>query len=236
MPRGRAARVRLETHRSHLPRLFADKPAMGTRLARALLCLAVSCSGCASSGVIRGTLSAGTPTGSVVPPQPRGSVVDAVVYVEGVRLRGESRLPAGQAPPRLELKGETLRPRVLVVPVGTSVEYPNHDSLFHNVFSVSPAKPFDLGRYGRGESKRVTFDNPGLVNVYCKLHPNMAAFILVVPNRAFARPDSTGRFVLPPLPKGRYVLNVWHPDFPEIRREITVPGDEKSELVMTLGS
>jgi len=216
---------------------------MGTRLALALLWLAVSCSGCASSGVIRGTLSAGTPTGSVIPAQEpkadrasvRGSVVDAVVYVEGVRLRGESRLPAGQASPRLELKGETFRPRILVVPAGTSVEFPNHDSLFHNIFSVSPAKSFDLGRYGRGESKRVTFDKPGLVNVYCKLHPNMAAYVLVVPNRAFARPDSTGRFVLPPLPKGRYVLNVWHPDFPAIRREVAVTGDKKSELVMTLG-
>jgi hypothetical protein len=194
--------------------------------------------------MIRGTLSTRAPTNSAIPSQEpgadrasvRGSVVDAVVYVEEVHPRGESRLPARYSSSRLELKGQTLRPRILVVLPGTSVEFPNHDSLFHNIFSVSPAKPFDLGRYGRGESKRVTFDKPGLVNVYCKLHPNMAAYILVVPNRAFARPDSSGRFVLPPLPKGRYVVNVWHPDFPAIRREVTVEGGEKSELVMALGS
>jgi hypothetical protein len=194
--------------------------------------------------MIRGTLSTRAPTNSAIPSQEpgadrasvRGSVVDAVVYVEEVHPRGESRLPARYSSSRLELKGQTLRPRILVVLPGTSVEFPNHDSLFHNIFSVSPAKPFDLGRYGRGESKRVTFDKPGLVNVYCKLHPNMAAYILVVPNRAFARPDSSGRFVLPPLPKGRYVVNVWHPDFPAIRREVTVEGGEKSELVLTLGS
>jgi hypothetical protein len=194
--------------------------------------------------MIRGTLSTRAPTDSAIPSQEpgadrasvRGSVLDAVVYVEEVHPRGESRLPARYASSRLELKGQTLRPRILVVLPGTSVEFPNHDSLFHNIFSVSPAKPFDLGRYGRGESKRVTFDKPGLVNVYCKLHPNMAAYILVVPNRAFARPDSSGRFVLPPLPKGRYVVNVWHPDFPAIRREVTVEGGEKSELVLTLGS
>lgn len=217
---------------------------MGARLPRAVLCLVVLCTGCASSGVIRGTLSTRTPTESVILSQEpnadrasaRSPVVDAVVYIEEVHLRGESRLPAGRASPRLELQGQTLRPRILVVPAGTSVEFPNRDSLFHNIFSVSPAKPFDLGRYGRGESRRVTFDKPGLVNVYCKLHPNMAAYILVVPNRAFARPDSSGRFVLPTLPKGRYVVNVWHPDFPAIRREVTVKGGEKSELVMTLGS
>jgi len=80
------------------------------------------------------------------------------------------------------------------------------------------------------------FDKPGLINVYCNLHPNMAAYILVVPNRAFTRPDSLGRFVLPTLPKGRYVVNVWHPDFPPIRREITITGGVRPELVVTLGS
>ena len=166
----------------------------------------------------------------------RGSVADAVVYVEELDHRGESRLAAPRASAVLELRGQALRPRILVVTAGTSVEFPNRDSLFHNVFSVSPAKPFDLGRYGRGKSNRLTFDKPGLVNVYCKLHPDMAAYILVVPNRAFARPDSSGRFELPTLPTGRYAVNVWHPDFPSIRREVTVTDGEQSELVVALGS
>lgn len=218
---------------------------MGTALARTLTCLVMLSTGCASSGVIRGTLSTRAPAAeSVIPSQEsnadevatRGSVVDAVVYIEELNLRGESRLLAPKASARLELKGQALRPRILVVPVGSSVEFPNRDSLFHNIFSVSPAKQFDLGRYGRGKSKRLTFDKPGLINVYCKLHPNMAAFVLVVPNRAFARPDSSGRFVLPMLPRGRYAVNVWHPDFPAIRREVTVTHGERSDLVVTLGS
>jgi hypothetical protein len=153
---------------------------MGTRLALSVLCLAGLCNGCASSGVIRGTLSAragAEPTLSnqernAGPASARCSLADAVIYVEGLRPGVESRLPAAPAPSRLEVIGQVLRPRVLVVPVGTSVEFLNQDSLFHNLFSVSPAKPFDLGRCGRGESKRVTFDKPGLVNVYCNLHSN----------------------------------------------------------------
>ena len=201
--------------------------------------------GCASPGVIRGTLSTRAPASEpVIPSQEpnatdvsaRGSVVDAVVYVEELSPRAESRLLAPKSSTSLELRGQALQPRVLVVPVGSSVEFPNRDSLFHNVFSVSPAKPFDLGRYGRGKSKRLTFDKPGVINVYCKLHPNMAAYVLVVPNRAFARPDSSGRFVLPTLPRGRYAVNVWHPDFPAIRREVTVTDGERSELAVTLGS
>ncbi|HKQ18695.1 MAG TPA: carboxypeptidase regulatory-like domain-containing protein [Candidatus Eisenbacteria bacterium] len=82
----------------------------------------------------------------------------------------------------------------------------------------------------------MTFPKPGLVNVYCKLHPDMAAYIVVVPNRAFTRPDSSGRFVLPTVPRGRYALNVWHPDFPVIRREVTITDGERSELAVTLGS
>jgi plastocyanin len=212
------------------------------RLLRTHFLIAMLCAGCASPGAIRGTLSTRTTADSAAPvPGADGtsvsaSIVDAVVYVEELDLKQGSRLAGGGPSLRLEMRGQALRPRILVVPVGTSVEFPNGDSLFHNIFSVSPAKTFDLGRYGRGKSKRVTFDKPGLVNVYCKLHSNMAAYVLVVPNRAFARPDSSGRFALPALPKGRYAVNVWHPDFPMIRREVTVAGGEHSELVLSLGS
>lgn len=213
---------------------------MGTTFARTLTFLAILCAGCAGPGAIRGTLSARDPGESTTTPQAqsveRGSVSDAVIYLEELDHRDESRLRAAYVSTRLELRGQTLRPRILVVPVGSSVEFPNQDSVFHNVFSVSPAKPFDLGRYGRGKSKRLTFHKPGLVNVYCKLHPDMAAYIVVVPNRAFTRPDSSGRFVLPTVPRGRYALHVWHPDFPEIRREVSITDGERSELVVTLGS
>jgi len=219
---------------------IADTPAMGLRLVPVAICLVVLSSGCASPGAIRGTLSTRPLADTAIPSQEpgaeRGSVADAVVYLEELDHRDESRLRAPYASTRLELRGQSLRPRILVVPVGSSVVFPNEDSVFHNVFSVSPAKRFDLGRYARGKSKRLTFDKPGLVNVYCKLHPDMAAYIVVVPNRAFTRPDSSGRFALPTVPRGRYALNVWHPDFPAIRREVTITDGERSELVVTLGS
>lgn len=213
---------------------------MGIPLSPILACVVILCAGCAGPGSIRGTLSARdsgeSTTTSHAQTVERGSVSDAVVYLEELDHGGESRLRAPFVSARLELKGQSLRPRILVVPVGSSVEFPNQDSVFHNVFSVSPAKPFDLGRYRRGKSKRLTFPKPGLVNVYCKLHPDMAAYIVVVPNRAFTRPDSSGRFVLPTVPRGRYALNVWHPDFPVIRREVTITDGERSELAVTLGS
>ncbi len=165
-----------------------------------------------------------------------GSILDAVVYVEHLNARGESIASKAPADSRVKLKDLEFRPRVLAVPVGSSVEFTNDDSLFHEVFSVSPSGRFDLGRCGGGETRRVTFERPGLVKVYCKIHSDMAAYILVVPSRIFARPDSSGRFVLPRLSKGKYILSVWHPDFPAIRRNITVSGGENPEIVVTLGS
>jgi len=203
-------------------------------LSIALLC------GCASSGAIRGTLSASSPGAESADDSGRvsavGSIHDAVVYVEPRHVRGEPIVPAVPTLARLELKDQEFRPRILAVPVGSTVEFTNNDSLYHDVFSVSPARRFELGRCGGGKTRRVTFERAGLVKIYCNLHPNMAAYVLVVPSRTFARPDSLGRFVLPRLPKGKYVVNVWHPDFPVIRREVTVSGGEDAEVLVTLGS
>ena len=228
----------------HVPRTACRYVLLSMRaaLASSLSCLLAFATACASSGIIRGTVSAVAPSESTVPtPEPSGrirapsSVLDAVVYVERIPLRVESKLAA---PPtaHFEMRSQAFWPRVLVVPVGTSVEFSNRDNLFHHVFSVSPTKPFDLGRYGQGKSNRVTFNKPGLINVYCNLHPSMAAYVLVAPNRAFARPDSSGRFVLPTLPPGQYVVNVWHPDFPAVSRVVTVVGGREADLNVTLGS
>jgi len=109
------------------------------------------------------------------------------------------------------------------VRVGTKVEFPNQDRMYHNVFSVSPVKRFDLGKYSRGHSKAVTFDRPGVVNVFCDIHSDMAAFVYVLPHHVFAQPAANGEFSLPDLPPGTYSLKVWHPDFGERIREIKVP-------------
>lgn len=166
-------------------------------------------------------------------PTVNGRASDAVISVERVPASVETTLAHVPTTPRLAQKNQSFVPRVLPVAAGTTVQFPNFDPIFHNVFSVSPGKRFDLGKYPRGQSRRVRFDRPGLIQVYCDIHSNMAAYILVLPNAAFAQPDESGRFVLPDLPAGEYVVHVWHPDFPPLKRQIRVP--EHGDLELDLG-
>jgi plastocyanin len=154
----------------------------------------------------------------------RNAPSDAVVWVETVPASADSSLAPRGAAPRLAQIGERFVPRVLPIAVGTAVDFPNLDPIYHNVFSLSPVRRFDLGKYARGHSKQVTFPRPGVVNVFCDIHSEMAAWIVVLPHRFFTQPDAQGRFELPPLPPGRYVLKVWHPDVPETRSEVVLVG------------
>lgn len=167
----------------------------------------------------------------------RGRVTDAVVYVEQIPPAVDSALvaahPAGpDARPQLAQMNEAFVPRVVAVAVGSSVDFPNLDPIYHNVFSLSSTRRFDLGKYPRGHSKSVTFERVGLVNVYCDIHSEMEAFVLVLPHHAFARPVEGGAFALPDLPPGRYRLHVWHPDLTEMVRAVEIPaqGDVSLEL------
>ena len=103
------------------------------------------------------------------------------------------------------------------------VDFPNMDPIFHNVFSVSPTRRFDLGKYPRGHSKQVAFPREGLVKVYCDIHSSMEAFVLVVPTQCFTRADENGNFALPDLPEGIYTFRFWHPEFDEQERRVSVP-------------
>jgi plastocyanin len=155
---------------------------------------------------------------------PRGLVTDAVLSLASVPADVESTLAqVGEPRPHLAQKDQSFVPRVLAIAAGASVDFPNQDPIYHNVFSVSPTRRFDLGKYPRGQSRTVAFPHPGLVNVYCDIHSDMAAFIQVLPNHAFVRPDADGRYALPALPPGRYLLRWWHPDFDGGSREVTVP-------------
>ncbi|HKW50615.1 MAG TPA: carboxypeptidase regulatory-like domain-containing protein, partial [Candidatus Eisenbacteria bacterium] len=203
-----------------------------------LLALGVA-SGTAAAGTIRGQvrvppidntgLSAPNPypgRASSLGKRPvavRGSVLDAVVYVESIASSVDSTITDARGTPAMEQKDQAFGPRVLAVPVGASVAFPNRDPIFHSVFSVSPVKRFDLGKYGRGKSKSVTFTKAGVVNVYCDIHSDMAGFILVVPNHAFVQPDADGRFALPSLPPGTYTVVAWHPDLKSVRRTVQIP-------------
>ncbi len=153
--------------------------------------------------------------------QPRGAVTDVVIYVVNAPEGWGAELRP--APARLAQRDQSFIPRSAAVAVGGSVEFPNEDPIFHNVFSVSATRRFDLGKYPRGRSKSVTFEKTGLVKVYCDIHSSMEAFVLVVPNPCFTRPGEDGSFALPDLPPGSYVLKLWHPDFEDQERRVEVP-------------
>ena len=124
-----------------------------------------------------------------------------VVYAEPVDA------PASRAARRVVLtqKNKTFQPRVLAVPAGSSVDFPNNDGIFHNVFSLSGPQPFDLGLYRAGETKQRTFATPGIYRVFCNIHPQMTAVIVVTPSVFTTVAGADGRFTLD-LPPGRYKI------------------------------
>jgi hypothetical protein len=104
-------------------------------------------------------------------------------------------------------------PRVLAVLARTTVDFPNNDRTFHNAFSPSETKRFDLGLYASGKSRSVRFENPGVVRVLCNVHPNMEAFIVVKDHPYFAVPDGRGNYRINNVPLGKHQLEVWHPEY-----------------------
>jgi plastocyanin len=118
---------------------------------------------------------------------------------------------------------ETFVPHVLAVRVGTVVDFPNNDPMFHNVFSLSKTRQFDLGRYAAGRSRSVRFDDPGIVRVFCDIHSHMNAFILVFAHRFFAVTDDEGRYQIERVPPGAYAVNAWYEGAVRQTRSVTIP-------------
>jgi plastocyanin len=138
---------------------------------------------------------------------------------------------------RVEQKKATFAPHVLPVLVGTTVEWPNNDTILHNVFSFSETKPFDLGLYKSpytGKVPSVTFDKPGKVDVFCSIHSRMNCIVLVLENPHFAATDSQGNYSITNVPPGTYKLKAWHERLPPQTKEIFVPesGEVKANFVM----
>ena len=124
---------------------------------------------------------------------------------------------------RMDQRDETFAPHVLAIVSGTTVDFPNNDQTYHNVFSLSRTKPFDLGRYAAGRSKAVRFDRPGIVRVFCDIHAHMSAFILVFSHRYFSVTDDEGRYRLPNVPPGNYTVVAWNESTPEETRKVSIP-------------
>ena len=124
---------------------------------------------------------------------------------------------------RLDQRNETFIPHVLAIVAGTSVDFPNNDATYHNVFSLSRTKSFDLGRYAAGRSKSVRFDKPGIVRVFCDIHSHMSAYILVFSHRYFAVTDEQGRYRLDNVPPGTYNVVAWNEAHEPQTLRVTVP-------------
>jgi len=127
-----------------------------------------------------------------------------------------------------------LIPNVLVVPVGSTVDFPNRDDILHNVFSVSPAANFDLGLYGEGQSKSHTFREPGLAVIHCNVHHAMRADVLVVDTPFFARADADGGFDIDGITAADGELVAWHPRAGFVRRSIRLPLTAPIEIELAL--
>src|SRR5262249_31646507 len=141
-----------------------------------------------------------------------------VVYLEGKELPPGRPIEAKLAQEKRQFSAE-----VLVVPIESTVNFPNEDPIFHNVFSLSKARQFDLGYYPMNQSRSVKFTKPGVVQVYCHIHREMNAAVVVTPNSWYARPDKSGRFTLAEIPAGTYQLVVWHKAGGFFRRSVDVP-------------
>ena len=134
----------------------------------------------------------------------------------------------------LDQRDERFVPHVLAVTTGTIVDFPNSDRIYHNVFSLSKTKPFDLGRYAAGHSRPVRFDRPGVVRVFCDIHSHMNAFILVFGHPFFSLTDTDGRYRIDNVPPGTYNLIAWNEGVSSEPKPVMVPEGGAAELDFTL--
>lgn len=149
----------------------------------------------------------------------------AVISLSNEKI-DRQKYPTESKRPVLNQRDLVFRPQVLPVLVGTTVEFPNEDNLFHNVFSYSQTREFDLGRYPKGESRSVKFDEPGIVKVYCDIHAHMNAVILVLENPYFATPEDDGRYAIRDVPDGTYTMTFWYGRDAVDTRKITIRNGE----------
>lgn len=193
-----------------------------------------SAQGRAASGTLRGRLHVASSTAmhprrpNLIDPAPAGSANPAehrpgVVYLEVAPQGAFDGGDPGRA--RLDQRDESFVPHVLAIRVGTVVDFPNNDRTYHNVFSLSRTRRFDLGRYAAGHSRAVRFDRPGIVRVFCDIHSHMNAFVLVFSHPYFAVTGMDGTFDLGRIPAGTYQLAAWHDGAVRLTQPVTItPG------------
>ena len=195
--------------------------------------MAVCCAGIVraeATGSVTGTVALGDVKPVPLPPgykartkKPIGApdAPRAIVYLE--RDDGVYPPPSPSSPPDIGQEGYQFRPGISAIRTGTQVAFPNHDDEFHNVFSYSRAKRFDLGRFRKDEqSPLITFDQPGLVKIYCEIHKHMRSLLLVLDTPWFVETDTDGRFQLAHVPPGDYRLRAFLPSEETLDSRVTV--------------
>jgi plastocyanin len=196
-----------------------------------------------STGSIAGTVTLtairGVPSSTSVygrrgvAPKPAAAAAETrnvVVHLVGHKSTSEL------SPVKVQLaqRGEQFRPSVVAVTVGSTVEFPNEDPFFHNVFSLSKVATFDLGRYPSGELRSRQFVRPGIVKVFCHLHAQMSALIVVLDHPWFTVPAETGTFRLRDIPAGEHTLAAWHERIGERREQVHVTPGQTTRVSFTL--
>jgi len=174
---------------------------------------------------LRGTATPSAPADT----EPLNEFDRMVVILE--EKTGGAKLPP--KPPVTEIlnqEGARFQPDLIAVPVGSTVEFPNSDPIFHNVFSLSKAQPFDLGYYPKGHSRTMKFNSPGVVQVYCHIHANMYAAIVVTASPWFQKPLPDGSFSFSNVPAGRYRLTAWHKIAGLYKVDVQVPETGSANL------
>ena len=158
----------------------------------------------------------GTPPPREIPDRRR-----AVVFLETAPAAAlEAREPVRA---KLDQRNETFLPHVLTIDAGTLVDFPNNDRTYHNVFSLSKTRKFDLGRYAAGKSKSIRFERPGVVRVFCDIHSHMSAFIMVFSHPFYSKAEVDGRYRIDNIPPGTYTVAAWHEGETRETRSVTIP-------------
>jgi plastocyanin len=164
--------------------------------------------------------------GSRPPAAETNEIRNVVLYVQNAPAAEQA--PSAHA--AMTQDDERYIPHVLPIVRGTTVDFPNADDVFHNVFSLSSARTFDLGRYPKGSAKSVTFDRSGVVQVFCHIHSDMSAVILVLDNAYFAQPARSGRYTIEDVPPGEYTVVGWHERIKPVMRTVRVVAGETARL------